>query len=40
MRHAVACNLIERLESPARYEGNEVVFDIKPFEIRTFKVWF
>jgi alpha-mannosidase len=36
---AVACDLIERTETPARVEQGEVVFDIKPFEVRTFKVW-
>ncbi len=39
VRHAVACNLIEKAEAPARYEGNDIIFDIKPFEIKTFKVW-
>jgi alpha-mannosidase len=39
VRHAVACNLVETGEKPVRYEGNSVIFDIKPFEIKTFKVW-
>ena len=39
VRHAVACSVIEDAEAPVRYEGHEVIFDIKPFEIRTFKVW-
>jgi alpha-mannosidase len=36
---AVACDLIERTETPVKVEGGAVVFGIKPFEVRTFKVW-
>jgi alpha-mannosidase len=39
VKHAVACNLIEETEGAVRYEGNEVIFTIRPFEIKTFKVW-
>lgn len=40
IRHAVECNLIEEEERPATYEGRTLTFSIRPYEIKTFKVWF
>ncbi|RJP27112.1 MAG: alpha-mannosidase [Candidatus Omnitrophota bacterium] len=37
---AVECNLLERDDQEVELEGNEIRFFIKPYEIRTFKVWF
>jgi alpha-mannosidase len=38
IRKAVECNLLE--EAPIAYQDNQLTFAIKPFEIKTFKVWF
>ncbi|MDT8306400.1 MAG: alpha-mannosidase [Anaerolineae bacterium] len=40
LQRAVACNLVEEAEEPAAVEGDKLTFPIRPFEIRTFKVWF
>lgn len=40
IQRAVECNLIEEGESPVAYEGRRLTFPIKPYEIKTFKVWF
>lgn len=37
---AVECNLMEEDEHPVFYHGNKITFDISPYEIKTFKVWF
>jgi alpha-mannosidase len=39
VQHAVGCNLVETAEHAVKYEGHCVVFDLRPFEIKTFKVW-
>jgi alpha-mannosidase len=40
IRQAVECNLLEEEEIPVAYQGKELVFAVKPFEIKTFKIWF
>lgn len=40
IRKAVECNLLEEDEAPVTYQGNHLTFAIKPFEIKTFKIWF
>jgi alpha-mannosidase len=35
---AMECNLMEESLGEAEYEGNTLLFDISPFEIKTFKV--
>lgn len=35
---AVECNLVEREEQPVRTVGRNLMFTIRPYEIRTFKV--
>ncbi len=35
---AMECNLLEESLGEAEYEGNTLLFDISPFEIKTFKV--
>ncbi len=40
IRRAVECNLVEEEDRPAVFDGNELVFSIAPYEIKTFKVWF
>jgi alpha-mannosidase len=40
IKRAVECNLLEEEEMPVAYQGNRVSFAIKPFEIKTFKIWF
>jgi alpha-mannosidase len=40
IRKAVLCNLVEEGETPAAIEDGEIVFPLRPFEIKTFKVWF
>jgi alpha-mannosidase len=37
---AMETNLLEEEEAPVDYDENQLVFAIKPFEIKTFKVWF
>jgi alpha-mannosidase len=37
---AVECNLVEEDEQPVEFEDKSVRFGIKPYEIKTFKVWF
>jgi len=37
---AVACNLMEEVETPVEIDGANLRFAIAPFEIKTFKVWF
>lgn len=39
IHRAVECNLVEEGEEPVETEGNCLRLDIKPYEIRTFKVW-
>jgi alpha-mannosidase len=40
IRKAVECNLLEEEEAAADYQGKRLTFAIRPFEIKTFKVWF
>ena len=40
INRAVECNLLEEEENPVTYQGNQLRFAIKPFEIKTFKIWF
>jgi alpha-mannosidase len=40
IRKALECNLIEEGESPVEWHNNTLSFDIDPFEIKTYKVWF
>ena len=40
IRKAVECNLLEEDEAPVKYQGYQLTFAIKPFEIKTFKIWF
>lgn len=40
IQKAVACNLVEEQEELVPWEGNRLTFDLAPFEIRTFKIWF
>jgi len=40
IRKAVECNLLEEEEEPVAYQGRELTFPVRPFEIKTFKVWF
>jgi len=40
IRNAVECNLLEEDETPVAYQGNQLTFAVKPFEIKTFKIWF
>ena len=35
---ATECNLLEREDEPCSFEGDEIRFVIRPYEIRTFKV--
>ena len=39
LRKAVECNLLEEAETPVAYQDNHLTFPVKPFEIKTFKVW-
>jgi alpha-mannosidase len=39
IRKAVECNLLEEDETPVAYQGNQLIFAVKPFEIKTFKIW-
>ncbi|WP_077623204.1 alpha-mannosidase [Sediminibacillus massiliensis] len=38
--NAVECNLIEEEEKELSFDGKTVTFDINPYEIKTFKLWF
>ncbi|NIA15170.1 MAG: alpha-mannosidase [Nitrospiraceae bacterium] len=38
VEHASECNCLERDDKPVRIEGNTIAFEIKPFQIMTFKV--
>ena len=40
LRNAVECNLLEEDETPIDYQSHQLTFAIKPFEIKTFKIWF
>ena len=40
IKDAKECNLVERNESPARFDGRNLDFFIKPYEIKTFLVKF
>ncbi|MCC7358222.1 MAG: alpha-mannosidase [Anaerolineales bacterium] len=40
IRNAVECNLVEEDERPVSFSGSALTFPIRPFEIKTFKVWF
>ncbi len=37
---AVECDLMEENHRPAAWSNNSLTFDIEPFEIKTFMVWF
>ena len=39
IRRAVECNLLEEDETAVSYQGNQLTIPVKPFEIKTFKVW-
>jgi alpha-mannosidase len=38
VKSARECNLLEREESPVRFSSHSIRFEIKPYEIRTFKL--
>ena len=40
VRHAVECDLMEENHQPVEFSQDQLVFNIRPFEIKTFKVWF
>ncbi len=40
LRQAVECNLVEREARAVEFDAQGITFDILPFEIKTFKVWF
>lgn len=40
IRKAVECNLLEEEETPVAHQEDKLTFPIKPFEIKTFKIWF
>ena len=40
LARAVECNLLEEEAGSASTDGNQLVFAIAPYEIRTFKIWF
>lgn len=40
IQRVVECNLVEEGEVPVHFEGQQIVFPISPYEIKTFKVWF
>jgi alpha-mannosidase len=40
IKKAAACNLVEEEEAPVDYGEDFITFDISPYEIKTFKVWF
>jgi alpha-mannosidase len=37
---AVECNLLEEDDATVSYHDNQLTFTVKPFEIKTFKIWF
>ncbi|HBT51780.1 MAG TPA: alpha-mannosidase [Petrotoga sp.] len=39
IKKAVECNLIEQEEKELTFKDNKIVFNITPYEIKTFKVW-
>jgi len=39
IKKAVECNLIEQEEKEITFKDNKIVFNITPYEIKTFKVW-
>jgi alpha-mannosidase len=39
IRRAVECNLLEEDETQVDYQSNQLTFPIKPFEIKSFKIW-
>jgi len=40
IRKAVECNLVEEEEGAAAFSGDRLTFALKPYEVKTFKVWF
>jgi alpha-mannosidase len=40
LARAVECNLVEEEEQDVEHNPDGIVFNILPFEIKTFKVWF
>lgn len=38
IKESSECDLIERNDTPAQHDGNKISFEIKPFEIKTFKL--
>ena len=38
LQHALECNLLEREPTPATINGPRLVFQVKPYEIRSFLV--
>ena len=40
IRKAVECNLLEEEGAPVDHQGHTLTFPIKPFEIKSFKIWF
>jgi alpha-mannosidase len=40
IQNAVECDLMEQDEAPVAHQDNQLTFAIKPFEIKTFKIWF
>jgi alpha-mannosidase len=40
LQRVVECNLVEEGEIPVQLGGGSFAFHIKPFEIKTFRVWF
>lgn len=40
IRRAVECSLIEEGAQPVDFQGSALTFAMKPYEIRTFRVWF
>jgi alpha-mannosidase len=40
IRKAVECNLLEEDETAVDWQADRLTFAIKPFEIKTFKIWF
>ena len=40
IRKAVECNLLEEEETPVAFQNKQLTFAVKPFEIKTFKIWF
>jgi alpha-mannosidase len=40
LKQATECNLLERNDNQVNIQGNSIRFTIKPYEIRTFKLYF